>query len=442
MRAVVANPAPTHVQAGAAGQGHEETQRGAKRFIVRHMRFALTLVLAAFILRAIAAIVLHEVSIAEGGNGFFFEDDRGYDRLAWQQVEAWHGVGPDVDPGERYLMNAYVHAEAAVYFVAGHHLLVMKLLNCFFGALTAGLIFLIARRLFGGPAGAFAGIAAAVFPSTFLWSLMSLKDTMFIFAAALLLWLITLLLKTGRWLLILPILAAFALVGGLRTYVQAMFTLLIPATVLLQSRVRLPRKWALSAVLLTGCLALLWVSGGVQWFGVPVDQVNRMRYCMVAGANSAYVASSEAAAEACADEEAVPARSLQEIVAWLPTGTWHVIAAPFPWAADTTAERAAMPEMMAWYLAVTLAALAIVHHWRDWRDYVHLIGYIGGIAFLLAITQGNLGTLVRHRGMIIPFVLVFSGAGAAWLWSRWRARRSATSVMRLDHLTSRLMNLS
>jgi nucleoside-diphosphate-sugar epimerase len=64
----------------------------------------------------------------------------------------------------------------------------------------------------------------------------------------------------------------------------------------------------------------------------------------------------------------------------------------------------------------------------------------GGIAHTLVLTQGNLGTLVRHRGMPIPFVLVLTGARAASLWSRRRARRSATSVMRLDHLTSRLMN--
>jgi hypothetical protein len=308
----------------------------------------------------------------------------------------------------------------------------MKLLNCFLGALTAGLVFLIARRLFGHPAGAFAGIAAAVFPSTFLWSLMSLKDTMFIFAAALLLWLITLLLITGRWLLIIPILAAFALVGGLRTYVQAMFTLLIPATVLLQSRVRLPRKWALSAVLLTGCWALLWVSGGVQWFGVPVDQVNRMRYCMAAGANSAYVATAQAAAEECADEEVVPARSLQEIVAWLPIGSIYALAAPFPWTAEHIAERVTIPEMVLWYGAAILGLIGFGRQWRSWRRFTHLLGYIGGIFLLLAMTQGNLGTLVRHRGMIIPFVLIFSGAGAVWLWSCWRGPQPVASSIPLD----------
>jgi hypothetical protein len=57
-----------------------------------------------------------------------------------------------------------------------------------------------------------------------------------------------------------------------------------------------------------------------------------------------------------------------------------------------------------------------------------LIAYIGGLLLLLAATQGNLGTLVRHRSMVIPFVLIFSGAGAARLWHRWRQRGSGAPV--------------
>jgi hypothetical protein len=76
---------------------------------------------------------------------------------------------------------------------------------------------------------------------------------------------------------------------------------------------------------------------------------------------------------------------------------------------------------------MALAVGAIARHWRNWQQYIHLLGYIGGILLLIAIGQGNEGTLVRHRGMLIPFVLVFSGAGAAWLWSRWRAQRRTLS---------------
>jgi hypothetical protein len=131
------------------------------------------------------------------------------------------------------------------------------------------------------------------------------------------------------------------------------------------------------------------------------------------------------------------AGSARELVAWLPIGLWHVLAAPFPWAAESITERATIPEMFAWYAALALAAIAIVLHWRRWRDYAHLLGYIGAIAIVLALTQGNLGTLIRHRAMLIPVVLVFSGTGAAWLWTNWHLRRPHLSSIPLDTLKSR-----
>lgn len=396
--------------------------------------FVVPLVLVAFVTRAIAAAGLERWLISRGGDGFIVPDERGYDRIAWLQAQAWHGIVPEVPPADRINLNLYTYTESAVYFVLGHHPLAMKLLNCLLGALVAGLIFLIARRLFGYMAGVLAGIAAAFFPSTFLWSLTSLKDTMFLFAVALVMWLLTVLLATGSWRLVLPLLVAFALVGSLRSYVQVMLGVIVPGTVVLQSTARLPRKWPLAAVLVTGCAALIWFSGSSWWLSVGADQVNLQRECAAFGANSAFAPPSdvqcslgvptlagEAPAVVAPNSPATIDRTMMELTAWLPFGLWHVLAAPVPWTSDSMAERATIPEMIAWYGAVALAAIAVARHWRRWRDYAHLLGYIGGIALLLALTQGNLGTLVRHRSMIIPFVLVFSGAGAAWVYLRWRA---------------------
>jgi 4-amino-4-deoxy-L-arabinose transferase-like glycosyltransferase len=146
---------------------------------------------------------------------------------------------------------------------------------------VAGLVYLIGRRLFGERAGVLAGVGAAFFPSTFLWSLTTLKDTMFLFAVALLLWLLTEFLVTGRWVLIVPLLAAFALVGGVRFHIQAALGLLVPGTVLLQSRRQLPQKWAQVAVLAIGCAGLLFVSRGLQFFGIGTEYLNQRRYCAV-----------------------------------------------------------------------------------------------------------------------------------------------------------------
>ena len=386
--------------------------------------FVVALVLVAFVTRAIAATAVHWVSIARGGNGFFFGDDFNYDQLAWQQAQFWRGVGPPVDS---HSLHAYTYTEAAIYFVLGHHPLVMKLINCLLGALVVGLVFLLTRRYFGHQAAAFAGIAAAFFPSTFLWSLTNMRDTMFVFAVALLLWLLSVLLATGSWSLILPLLAAFALIGGIRFYIQAMLGLLIPGAILLQSRARWVQRWALAVVVGAGCAVLLWFSGGSQFFSVSPADVNQVRQCMAGEARSAYVPRDTAVAAGCwvsdSQEASLAERSIRDLIGWVPTGFAYALAAPFPWAVNRPIEFVTIPEMLIWYTAVVLAVIALACHWRQWRKFAHLLAFIGGIVLLLALTQGNEGTLVRHRGMIIPFVLIFSGAGAAWLWSLWCMRR-------------------
>jgi len=117
-----------------------------------------------------------------------------------------------------------------------------------------------------------------------------------------------------------------------------------------------------------------------------------------------------------------PVNSLRSLLLWLPTGLLYVLAAPFPWAAHRLVEQILIPEMLLWYAALACAAVGLAVHWRRWRQYAHLLGYLAATLLTLGIVEGNLGTLVRQRGMIIPFVLIFSGAGAAWLWSRWQSR--------------------
>jgi hypothetical protein len=93
---------------------------------------------------------------------------------------------------------------------------------------------------------------------------------------------------------------------------------------------------------------------------------------------------------------------------YLPYGALYLLAAPFPWQiAPVPAWWPLVPEMILWYVTV---AFAFVGLWRwiarrQWDlIYVVLVGLaVGG---LLSLIEGNLGTLIRHRDMIIPSAIV------------------------------------
>lgn len=93
---------------------------------------------------------------------------------------------------------------------------------------------------------------------------------------------------------------------------------------------------------------------------------------------------------------------------------------PAPWQMTSRAELAYLPEQIVWYALVLLAPVGI---WAGLRRdpfltavlLAHLLLAIG----LVAITSGNVGTLVRHRALALPYLVWFSGLGLsmvlAWL---------------------------
>ena len=83
-----------------------------------------------------------------------------------------------------------------------------------------------------------------------------------------------------------------------------------------------------------------------------------------------------------------------------------------------------LPEQIVWYL---LAILVPVGTFFGFRRDATVTGLLAGhalvIAAAVAFTDGNVGTLVRHRGLALPYLVWLSGVGACELFVRLAARR-------------------
>ena len=96
------------------------------------------------------------------------------------------------------------------------------------------------------------------------------------------------------------------------------------------------------------------------------------------------------------------------------------VVVPAPWQMTSRSEVAYLPEQLVWYVLVGLAPIGL---WAGWRRdpfltailAVHLLVAVG----VVAMTAGNIGTLVRHRALALPYLVWFSGLGLnmmlAWL---------------------------
>ena len=75
-----------------------------------------------------------------------------------------------------------------------------------------------------------------------------------------------------------------------------------------------------------------------------------------------------------------------------------------------------IPEQVIWYVLAMLVPAGIVYSFR--RDVVItglLIAHAGLVAAASALTDGNVGTLVRHRGLALPYLVWLSAMGACSL---------------------------
>ncbi len=122
-------------------------------------------------------------------------------------------------------------------------------------------------------------------------------------------------------------------------------------------------------------------------------------------------------------EAAVP-----RTAAYLPRGLAYALFSPFPWAIERSLDFLTVPEMLFWYLMLAVLPWSL---WRDrtrWAQFAPLAMYVAGMLLILALAEGNYGTLFRHRGMIIPVAIVLAAPGLVALWRSLRGRLSALAL--------------
>ena len=95
------------------------------------------------------------------------------------------------------------------------------------------------------------------------------------------------------------------------------------------------------------------------------------------------------------------------------------IAVPLPWQMASRSEVAYLPEQMLWSLLLAGLPLgAAVAYRRDALVACLLVAYTVPTAVAVAVTTGNVGTLIRHRTLIVPYLAWVSIAGFVSLLGR------------------------
>ena len=122
-------------------------------------------------------------------------------------------------------------------------------------------------------------------------------------------------------------------------------------------------------------------------------------------------------------DEATATLTFQELTRYVVRSAVAFLVVPLPWDAVSWSEIVLVPQQVAWYLMVPLALVGVVAGFRrDVLVTLLLVSCIVVAAVPISLSNGNIGTLVRHRDTVVPFIVWLSGLGAVYLVG-WLASR-------------------
>jgi len=100
-----------------------------------------------------------------------------------------------------------------------------------------------------------------------------------------------------------------------------------------------------------------------------------------------------------------------QLFQFLPIGMTNVLTAPLPWAVRTLSEGIGSLEMVLWYPLLIGTVWGMFLSLRRGRIEKLLLCMVLLLAVAMALLEGNVGTLFRHRAALWPLLFIFTGIG-------------------------------
>lgn len=307
----------------------------------------------------------------------------------------------------------YSHVVGVLFKMAGPSAWLPRALNVIAGTLAAVVVYELVRHLAGRHPAVVAGVAVALWPSLILWSVLVLKDSLVLLAIATAL-LGTVAAARGRAQGVVLLLASTAVLGRLRPYAYVVAAIALLLSLALQFCTTGLRRSTVTAaaVLGVGVLGIFLGQGFLGWQFVhsraTVEQVDFAR---------------TQGAEGDTGFARPGANSLGDVLAGAPRGLVFTMLGPAPWTSGSEARGLLLVELPLWYGALLAAALSLRRRagWRGLLPWIPVMAFAGGIVVVLTVYEGNAGTALRLRAMVIPVVVGLASLRVAPLVFRERS---------------------
>jgi hypothetical protein len=383
----------------------------------RERRWVIALVALSIVLRLAAIATLYWTAGPDRPFASFFGDEEFFtNRATWRRNV---GLGVPIHTADAiYLFDdlgysSYLFILAFVQALVGEAPYGVHVLNmtCYVGGVLVA--YRLVRNAYGGLPALLSMTTLLFWPSLFVWSISALKEPAYTCVAAFELWAAVAMLRGRAWRRAgaAALVVAGALVldslrrGGLAVaaggaVVGATIAILVPRPrLILATAVAMPMVVIVAlSVPAAQERALSFVRSGVSQHAGHVLSEGHF-YKLV---EPRYYFNTQLIHQ-------MPAR---EAGMFFVKATASYFVEPLPWHAESLALRAYLPEQVAWLFLVACAAIGVIAGLRrDVTLTAMLVGHASLAVMIVALTSGNLGTLIRHRGLALPYIAWLAGIG-------------------------------
>ncbi len=404
----------------------------------RERQWLWTLLAVAVALRVLTIVVLFATTDHDRNVSFFWDGDGLYmkQRSLWIR-NLWLGLPLPPHYFERafevYGQTDYLNILAYMQYLLGPAPYGIHLFNVVVFLATCVLLYRLVRPVYGREA-AFLGLAILLFlPTPFAWSVSALKESVFVFGLAIAVACVVALLRgpslIARAAALAVLFVVLTTIEGLRIGGRQISTAGLAVGLLGSFAVR--RLWIVLAIV---CMVPLGVR--ILASNATVQKRLSTQLMLFAERHMGNVRS-EGNGYRLLDEELYSDPHSMDSLRQMTTaqqarfvvralGTFFVV--PLPSQARSRAELVFLPQQAVWYTLVVLAVVGLVEGLR--RDPLVTCGLLGMALVggaIVALNSGNIGTMVRHRDTIVPFVVWLSALGAV------ASVTHAMSTRRLSH---------
>ena len=336
---------------------------------------------------------------------------------------------------DMYGRNLYVSLLTVVQVLFGPVPYSVRLLNGLFFLAGALLLFRLTRAVYGRLPAVVALTVVLFMPSFFIWSVSLLKEPLYFLCTAVFLVTASRSLRTGpalaRILAAVVAIAALVVMEGVRhkTLGIGLIGWALAASMLLV--VSRPRRYLpVAAVALAAALALMTRPAMQARVLDTLGEAAKIHAGHVFTLGHGYKLLDEGFYYRLQDpNSSTLTLTGDEAARFVLRALASFVLTPLPWQAVSIRELAYVPEQLVWYALVALLPIGIVAGWRrDGAATAVLIGYLIPTSLVLALTNGNVGTIVRLRGMVIVIVVWVGALGLCAALEHLLARASRAHI--------------